>query len=192
MTSRIIVDQIEGSSGGGNIITVPAGHNLVAPGHVLQVKTIRVDAAVAYATGTSGVEMTDMRVSITPKKSTSMILCMFMMFGEGAGTHEYMYRMYKNGSLITGTYAGYNTVQGNQGWSGISMSIAYESDYNSTPDTRTFMYYDYPATTSTVTYAPGIVSAGSSPWYMNRTVGSTGTASYENGVSIGTLWEIAV
>lgn len=193
MTSRLIVEQLEGTLATNQTINVASGHNLIAPGHVIQAKVMRVDTPVAYSVGTAGTEMTDMRILITPKRADSMIFCQFMMFGEGSGTHEYMYRIFKNGAQATGSYPGYNSVQGTNYWSGLSMAIGYETDYNSTPDTRTFFYFDYPGSTASVTYAPALVNSGgsSSTWYMNRTAGSTGTGSYETGVSIGIIWEIA-
>jgi hypothetical protein len=137
--------------------------------------------------------MTDLRVSITPKRASSLIVCQFQVHSEGASTHDYILRVFKNGAVPTGTYAGYNTAAGDQHWSGIAMPLPYETDYNSTPFTQNFMYYDFPNSTSTVTYAPGVknTNGASYVYYVNRTVGSTGTTNYENGVSLSIAWEIA-
>jgi single-stranded-DNA-specific exonuclease len=47
--------------------------------------------------------------------------------------------------------------------------------------------------TDLITYAPGVQNtAGTSyTWFLNRTAGSLGTTSYENGASISMAWEIA-
>ena len=148
-----------------------------------------------YTTGTShdGVEFVDMRIAIKPKMLTSMIMCSFQMFGEGASTHDYVMTIFKNGAVPDGPYAGYNNQADKQFWSGYAMPLPYETDYNSTPFTSTMRYFDFPKTTDILTYAPGVKNtAGTSyTWFLNRTAGSTGTTSYENGVSYGMAWEIA-
>jgi hypothetical protein len=193
--SKLVVSQLEAPLSSGNQITLAEGTKLILPGTVLQCKITRYDGLSSYATGTSasGVEITDLRVSITPQSATSMILCQFFCFGEGASTHNYLYNVYKDGSVPGGTYAGYNKTNGNQTYSAIAMAVPYEGDYNSTPFGTTFFYHDFPGDTNTHTYAPGIKESGGTnyTWYVNRTVGSTGSASYENGVSFSIAWEIA-
>ena len=115
------------------------------------------------------------------------------MHGEGASSHNYIFRVFKNGAVPTGTYAGFNNAAGDQHWSGIAMALPYETDYSSTPFTQNFMYYDFPGVTTPITYAPGVKESGGTSyvWYLNRTVGSTGTTNQENGVSLSIAWEIA-
>jgi hypothetical protein len=126
-----------------------------------------------------------------------MILCQFQIFGEGAtSAHNTLLNVYKNGAVpTTGSYLGYNSEGGNTSWSGIAMAHPYDSSDNndSTPYTQSFMYHDFPATTNTLTYAPGVKDSNAQNYafYINRTVGSTGTGSYEVGVSFATVWEIA-
>jgi hypothetical protein len=164
-------------------------------GNVVQCRITRYDTRTSIATGTSvdGIEITALRVSITPKFASSMILCMFQLFGEGVSTHEYVMRVFKNGAIATGTYAGFNTDAGNQHWSGMAMALPYEGDYNSTPHQSVFYYHDFPNTTNAITYAPGIKDGNGSnyTYYINRPVGSTGQGSYEVGVSFSIAWEIA-
>lgn len=190
--SNLTVSRLSGPAANSNQIVVPSGHSLIAPGHVLQVQVKRYDGQTTYTTGTTGVEMTDLRVTITPKSASSMILCIFQCHGEGGSTHNYLYRVYKNGAVPTGTYAGFNNVAGNQYWSGIAQALPYETDYNSTPFTQSFHYHDFPGVTTAITYAPGIMNAdnASYTWYLNRTAGSTGTTSYEVGVSYSIAVEI--
>jgi hypothetical protein len=167
----------------------------IEPGSVVQCVVKRYDGQTSYTTGTStsGVEITDLRVSITPKYSNSLIYCIFQIFGEGQSTHDYIYRVFKNGAVPTGTYAGFNTVSGDQHYSGIAQALPYEGDYNSTPYATTMQYHDYPGTSGTaITYAPGVKdSYGTSRvYFVNRTVG-TPQNGYEVGVSFATAWEIA-
>jgi hypothetical protein len=193
--SNLTVSGLSGTVSTNNQILVSNGHTLINPGSVIQCQVKRYDTATSYTTGTglNGVEMTDLRVSITPKRSNSLIICQFQVHGEGASSHNYIFRVFKNGSVPSGTYAGYNTAAGDQQWSGIAMALPYESDYSSTPFTQNFMYYDFPGSTSPITYAPGVKESGgvSYVWYLNRTVSSTGTTNQENGVSLSIAWEIA-
>jgi hypothetical protein len=193
--STLTVSKLAAPLSSGNKINLEAGTQLIIPGTVLQCQITRYDGLTTYATGTSasGVELSVLRVSITPKVATSMILCQFFSFGEGASTHNYVYNVYKDGAVPTGTYAGYNTTNGNQTYSGIAMALPYETDYNSTPFGTTFFYHDFPGDTSAHTYAPGVKeSSGTNyTWYVNRTVGSAGAGGSENGVSFSIAWEIA-
>jgi hypothetical protein len=198
--STLRVMNLQNASGTGTI-NVPTGNKLTSAdaggiytrGQVMQVVVNRVDAKLAYSVGASGNEFTDLRVSITPRFANSMILCTFQVHGEGSGTHDYIMRVYKNGALPSGAYAGYNNVSGLLPYSGIAMPLAYESDYNSTPFTQTMHYHDFPGSTSTLTYAPGVTesSGGSQTYYVNRTVGSTGTNGHETGVSFAIAMEVA-
>lgn len=170
--------------------------NLAAiPGVPVQTIVTRLDSAVTVsaAAGNVGTEVTSLRCSITPKFSTSLILCKWVIFGEGASTHNWLWRVFKNGGIATGTYAGFNTGSGQQVWSGIAMALPYEADYASTPHQAVFYYHDFPASTNAVTYGPAIgESAGTAyTFYVNRTAGSTGAANYETGVSFAIVQEIA-
>lgn len=193
--SNLTVSRLSGTVSNNNQILVTNGHSLISPGSVIQCKVTRYDTITSYTTGTSlsGVEMTDLRVSITPKRSNSLIICQFQIHGEGASTHNYIFRVFKNGSVPTGTYAGFNTAVGDQHWSGIAMALPYETDYDSTPFTQNFMYFDFPGVTTPITYAPGVKeSAGTSyVWHLNKTVNASNSANYERGVSMSIAWEIA-
>ena len=179
--SNLTVSRLSGPAANSNQIVVPSGHHLIAPGHVLQVQVKRYDTPTSY----SGAEMTDLRVSITPKSASSMILCMFQLSGE-VNTYDNVFRIFKNGAVATGTYAGYNIYQGLQAWSGIAPAGVYETDFNSTGMVQTFFYHDFPGVTTALTYAPWVSAA----FYMNRTVGSTGTTNHETGVSYAFAMEI--
>lgn len=164
-------------------------------GNVVQCIVNRYDAQTTVTTGTSssGIEITGLRATITPKFSNSLIICQFQIHGEGASTHNFMYNIYKNGAVPTGSYAGFNTVQGDNIWSGISMALPFESDYVNTPYTKTFLYHDYPGSISAITYAPGVKSTNGTSYiyYINRAVSGEGSSGVEAGVSYSMIWEIA-
>lgn len=189
-----------------NIITIPTLKNLrgtdtgsiTAPGTTVQCVIIRYDAQVSLTTGTTaaGIEITGMRATITPRFANSMIYGIFQVHGEGSsGEHNLMFNIYKNGAVPTGTYAGFNTVAGNNVFSGIAMCSPYDSAQNSdsTPFTQTFFYHDFPNSTSALTYCPGVKSSDSTSrtFYVNRCGASAGASAYEIGVSYSIIWEIA-
>jgi len=190
--SILKVDQIQGRSS--NTISLSSENKLYIPGQVVQCQVVRVDTQHTYSYGTTntGIEMTNLRVAITPKFSSSMILCMFQIFGEPSN-HNTIFKVFKNGTVPTGTYAGFNTTSGETSWSGIAMALPYETDYNSTPFSQTFYYHDFPNSTSQQTYAPGVKDSNNNnrTWYLNRPAGSAGTGIYETGVSFAIAWEIA-
>ena len=208
---RITGDRLEPTLG--TNITVPSGlgisvgNNKIGEigtdygafkGNVVQCKVTRYDIQTSGSTGTGvdGAELTGMRVSITPKFSNSMILCQFQVHLEmNSAEWDAMFTVYRNGAVPTGTYAGFNTVVGNNYWSGLAVTASYDGVNNasSTPYTQSFIYHDFPATINTLTYAPGIKASdpGAKTFYINRTTGSTGGNSNECGVSFSTVWEIA-
>ena len=188
---------------GSNIIGISSNGNKVGEigadyggfiGGIIQHKILRYDSFTSVATGTSndGVEITPLRISITPKFRNSMILCMFQVFGEGLVTHNYIMRVFKNGSTITGNYPGFNREAGNVAWSGIAMSLPFEENYASTPHQVIFYYHDFPNTTDPVVYGPGIKESGNVnyTYFINRPATSAGAVNNENGVSFSMVWEI--
>lgn len=168
--------------------------SIKAPGTVVQVVTSRVDTQTTYsvAGNVNGSEITAMRVTITPKFANSLILIQWQLHGEGSATHDYVYNVWKNGAVATGTYAGYNTASGNTAYSGIAQALPYEGDYSSTPFTQHMQFIDYPGVTTAVTYGPGVKDSYSSArtWYFNRAL-SAPQNGYEVAVSFVTAWEIA-
>lgn len=163
-------------------------------GHIVQSKQTRYDTRTSFAMGTTveGVELTPLRINITPIYSNSLIMCFFMVSGESSSTHNIIFNVYKDGSVAQSPYTGYNSDAGQQSYSGVAMALPYEGDYNSTPFTQTFMWFDEPGNTNAHTYAPGVKESNNNnyTWYLNRTVGSTGTGSYETNISMSIAWEV--
>ena len=192
--TNIVVPSGVGINVSGNRIGTIGSDYGAFKGNVVQCRVTRYDVRTSVTTGTSasGVEITGLRVSITPKFINSMMLCNFFIFGEGS-THNIMYIVYKNGTVPIGEYAGYNKESGLVNFSGMASTGDYDAgDYNSTPHNTMFPYHDFPNTLSTITYGVGIKSSdsGNNSYFINRTVGSPQT-SYECGVSFATVWEIA-
>ena len=160
-------------------------------GSVLQTILIRYDGRPGWSVPTgAGTAITSCRLSITPTYSNSLIICEWRLHGE-AGSHDQGFRVFRNGSLVTGTYAGFNRDTGQNNHSYIN-SEWYDADDSSTPQSPSFLYYDFPGTTSAVFYDPaaGSNDGGSRTYFQNRTVNSAGQNNHENGVSWGRITEI--
>ena len=182
--STISADQLKGRSVTGNRITVPNGHVLQAPGHVIQVVSSTL-TSTATGTGTSIVD-TGLTATITPSSTSSKI--------------------YVNGYISLGTeaYATYcwlvrGSTQILKGDAASSRPVvtfthgAYaggQEIYNMIPSP--FSYLDSPSTTSATTYKIQIRQYGTGAWYVNRTHSDRDNADYEpRGTSVITLMEIA-
>jgi hypothetical protein len=160
-------------------------------GAVLQTILVRYDPRPVWSVPTNaGTVISSLRLNITPLYSNSLIICEWRIHGE-ANSHDQGFRVFKNGSLVTGTYAGFNTDSGNNNHSYIN-SEWYDADDSSTPQSPSFLYYDFPGTTSAIYYDPaaGSNDGGTRTFAQNRTVNSAGQNNHENGVSWGRITEI--
>jgi len=160
-------------------------------GAVLQTILIRYDPRPGWSAPTgNGTLVSSMRLTITPTYSNSLIICEWRLHGE-AGSHDCGFRVARNGSLLTGTYAGHNTDTGNNNHSYIN-SEWYDSDDSSTPQSPSFLFYDFPGTTSSVFYDPQVGSndGNTRTYFQNRPISSGGQNNHENGVSWGRITEI--
>ncbi len=161
-------------------------------GAVLQTILIRYDPRPGWSTPTStnGNLVTTMRLTITPQYSNSLIICEWRLHGE-CGSHDAGFRVARNGTVVTGTFAGFNRDTGQNNHSFIN-SEWYDADDNSTPQSPSFLYYDFPGTTSTVFYDPSTASTDGNTrtYFQNRPIGSGGQNNHENGVSWGRITEI--
>jgi hypothetical protein len=97
--------------------------------------------------------------------------------------------IWRNGSILSN---GYNTLSGNQRWSGYS-GFTYDPDFSTTPQRMPITFVDTPGTTSSLTYSLAYRSSGADnkTFYLNRAVDSAGSDAREVGVSMGYIMEIA-
>jgi hypothetical protein len=160
-------------------------------GAVLQTILRRYDPRPSWSAPTSypGTLVTSLRLTITPTYSNSLIVCEWRLHGEA--NHDQGIRVCRNGSIITGTYAGFNQNTGQNNHSFIN-SEWYDGDDGSTPQSPSILFYDFPGTTSSIFYDPSIASTdgGTRTYYQNRPIGSAGQNNHENGVSWGRITEI--
>ena len=111
MTAKLIVDTLEGRSAGSNVITVPTGHTLYAPGHIVQVQTAVIGPARISIASLSPTLITGLSVSITPKNANSRMLIYAVV--NGSATHVNSYGIFKDGIATVSTTGQTNTNEPN-------------------------------------------------------------------------------
>jgi len=172
----------------GGTISTTANTVSYSPGMVIQTGYVRSDDRVTLsAPGTLLANpISQLNMSISPRFATSMILCQWMITCEMQADSNFV--IFKNGVLSSD---GYNLQAGDILGSGYIV-MTYDVDNSSTPHNVKIMYAGFPGSTGLVTYGLGIRSSdtGAKAFYLNRTVGSIGAGTSENGVSIGIIQEI--
>ena len=166
--------------------------NMNFAGAVVQTLVVRYDGrpGISMPTTNNGTVNTNLRLTITPQYSNSLIICEWRIHGEPSD-HDAGVRVSKNGTVPTGTYAGFNTDTGQNGHSFINAAW-YDPDNSSTPHNVKIIWYDVPGSTTTVYYEPAFASTdgGTRTFWMNSTTGSRGANNHEVGVSFGRITEI--
>lgn len=166
-------------------------------GAVLQTRVVRFDGRPQISGPTNatngGTAITQLRLSITPTYSNSLIVCEWWVHGE-SNSHDAGWHVIKDasGNVANGTgYHGYNTDTGQNNHSFIASEF-YDNDTGSTPTCSMITFYDVPGNTSPHFYDPvyGSSDGGTRTFFLNHTVGSGGQNNHENGVSMGRITEI--
>ena len=192
--SELSVGQLRGLTVNNNVITVPSGHTLYAPGSVIQV--VNVDNVLRTSQGFSGnviLDISNMVATITPKSASSKIVIQARWFGELTAQGVVWDSVF--GVSRNGTQIGRQPDPGATVISGITIgTISYTADdANSTPEVMNLFTHDFPNSTSVVTYRITYLSNNGGTIFTNRTVGY---ANQVNGHELGTssimLMEVAV
>lgn len=174
----------------GDITSGTLAYARMPAGSVIQVKTVRYQGRPVW-TFNNDSYITYLNVAITPRFSTSLLICDFMVTGEVE--YNAVFRSARDGALISQAgYEGYNTEDTNI-WSGIS-PVPYDGDLASTPFSHFVRYFAPANNTNATTMQLAVrptVSGATGTFALNRTFNSTGASAYEIGVSYATVWEIA-
>lgn len=171
-----------------------AGNKIVMPqGGIIQHQyTMFTGTNSITCTTNTDTVLTDLTVNITPQSTSSVIKLEGQIFGEWSvvqSTWDGVSFFFRNSTKLGHSGGGNRTA-------GVGMfSTSYTNvDNGSTPEGSVFMYYDTPATTSTITYKIGILTsvAGNPTYHLNRTVVDTDTATtFERFISLISATEIA-
>jgi hypothetical protein len=150
-------------------------------GGVLQVlQTVKSDT-FSITTSSSWQDITGMSVTITPSSTSSTILVMADIAGNGVSQSATV-RLVRNSTAIFTGNAASNRPLGSANWLDNSIYVV---------DVRTIVYLDSPATSSAVTYKLQVVGSGAT-WYLNRSSSDRDTTSYDpRTASSITVMEIA-
>lgn len=192
--SRVSLSSLINPAGTGPI-GIASGHKLYQPGSIVQTVWVRSDTQTTYSSAASGngTAIAAINISITPKFSTSILIASWMVNGEFSGAAwDNVFVIQKDSALITTSgYEGYNSLGGNNRWSGFTGGT-YDNNAASTPENYRIQYWIPAGSTSSQTFSVAVRSASASAYtfYLNRPVSSVGD-SYEVMISTGMIQEIA-
>jgi hypothetical protein len=165
--SELSVGQLKGLTVNNNVMTVPSGHTLYAPGHVVQI--VHSSFGTQINTSTSTLVDTGLTATITPKFSSSKILVLVTQGGvaklSGSTTAWLALYLYRNSTQLERQLGGYTA-----------------TNVDNYFGEMTFNYLDSPETTSSTVYK-----------VMFASVLNSGSVSVQNSGSPShiTLMEIA-
>ena len=143
----------------------------------------------------NGTRLPALTLKIKPKSASNIIVCEWSIFHEVYNDNVWLIHKRTNhgswGLVTTTGEEGYNSAAGNQYWSGISQP-RYDPDFNSTPHTEMIQYHFVAGTTNFVEIALALRCSSATQYNcpINRTQGSWGQTSYENGTSYAWLYEV--
>jgi hypothetical protein len=175
------------NSSGSVISRVNSSGQFVSPGNIVQLVNVRSDALVSYSFSTgNGTEISALNMTITPKYANSKLLMQWELGYESNYNGSIV--IWKNGSILSN---GYNTVVGNQSYSGYATTAYDGGDVASTPNRTTITFIDSPGVTTATTYSLAVRSHEASTFKLNQAFSNAGANAYENQVSLGYIMEIA-
>lgn len=149
------------------------------------------NSAVPTYSVTTGVVLSGLNISITPKYANSILVVQWMVTYEAE--YNSIFRVYRDGSLLNGSFPdyGYNYTYGSSPlYSGFA-SVAYDTDIASTPNTQMIQATLVSGNTNATTLQLAIQSSTTATigFKLNRAYNNI-TDAYEVGVSTATIWEI--
>lgn len=168
-----------------------------AAGGVIQTVYKRYDSLTTWsAPVNANTPVWDLDIDITPKRADSRILIRYHFTYEMH--HDTVFRLARGENFGTtlnpsreGT-GGYNPSNaGYNRWVG-TWIVGYDTNTDSTPFTRTFMYMDSSENTLPRTYRVYVSSSGGTAYtlFMNRPTGNAQTTNYEIGITMVMAQEI--
>ena len=191
--SSLNVYGIEAKNASTNTILLASGTQIYEPNTIIQTVTVRSDLRTTYSspiTG-NGTTIAALNTTITPKRSSSLLLITWMINGEMH--HNNVFTVHQDNALITTTgFQGFNNEVGNVRWSGIAAGV-YDRNEDSTPSNWIIQYAASAGSTTSRTYAPAVKSAGGTAYTfaLNRTLTGSISDNNESMISTGMIMEIA-
>jgi hypothetical protein len=103
--SELSVGQLKGLLANNNVITVPSGHTIYAPGSVVQIQTASAGPARQTISSQTPVAITGLSINFTPRFATSKIVLQAHI--HTSATYVSSFGFYKDGSATVST-VGFN------------------------------------------------------------------------------------
>jgi hypothetical protein len=185
--SELSVGQLKGLTVNSNVMTVPSGHKLYAPGHVIQVVSVTKtnDYAIALSAGGFGTNVTGLEATITPTFSSSKIFvqvstALARVEGRGIGG----FRIVRNGTPVS-----IGDAAGSRGRVTSGVINDFANDQSLAPVSAGVL--DSPNSTGALTYGIQLYGLGSSTFILNRPGVNNDNTTHMRTVSTITLMEIA-
>ena len=123
--SELSVGQLKGLLANNNVIAVPSGHTIYAPGSVVQVQTASAGPVVQVISSTTPVTVTGLSIAFSPKFATSKIIIQAQL-GTSA-TYVSSFGIFKDGVATVSTSGQNNSNEPN-------MQTTHYSSGPSSPD----------------------------------------------------------
>jgi hypothetical protein len=191
--SSLSVSGLEAKNSSTNIISLASGTSIYEPNTIIQTVTARSDLRTTYSSPNTGngTRITELDISIAPRRSSSLILITWMINGEIH--HDNVFTVYQGTDIITTEgFQGFNNQAGNVRWSGVA-SAFYDRNESSTPSNWIIQYAISAGSTTSRTYSPAVRSSSATAYTFafNRTLNGSISDSQESMISTGMIMEIA-
>lgn len=180
--SELSVGQLRGLTANSNVVTVPSGHTLYAPGHVLQVvSATKTDTFTT--TNTTFTDIPGLSILITPKSTSSKILITGLLSVNGlAANNAALPRLLRDSTQIAIPDAAGSRER----------ALSMMEGINSTTTFTPINYLDSPNTLSEVSYKLQVrTNVSGQTAYINRTTADVDAISWSRAISTLTVMEIA-
>jgi hypothetical protein len=179
--SELSVGQLRGLTVNDNVITVPAGHKLVAPGHVVQVVSV-VKTDTFSMSSTTYADITGLSATITPYSATSKIFVIVNGYvGSAPAAVAVRTRLMRDTTAIS---------VGNSAGTRVQSSTDNISSNSNHLEAMVISFLDSPATTTATTYKVQMQNTGGGLTWLNRSVNDGDGSTARTSSSI-TVMEIA-
>ena len=193
--SRLVVDQLQGNAATGNKITVPTGHSLIAPGHVLQCVSNIYNTQLSMQSSTYSDIFS---VTVTPKASNSKFaidaLMTFSDNGRGYTTNSVetkfaLFNSYNQSYVNPALVSNYTGGTEFWGWDAeLGYTLADELNAYLIKQAKFIGETTGSVAGSPITFSLRWKNSGSYSSFLNRVYQAAGSGA---GVSALRIWEIA-
>ena len=174
--SELSVGQLRGLTVNDNVITVPSGHTLYAPGHVVQVVSVTKTDTFS-TTNTSFTDIPGLSAPITPSSASSKILVLCEIVAASPSNNATHFGLVRNSTDIARS-----TTASSVNASNVILDLGVTQNFS-----VGIQFMDSPNTTSSTVYKTQMRQLSSGTGFINR-------RSFNNdfgAISTMTLMEIA-